>query len=370
MSYKIDTHGHSDYAQGLCTSAPVGLSDEETCSSSDSGSSPAPRLQRSLSSMGSRKVSTEAFEDAIESVDFNLSPRTQFEAHYSAFSYNLRMPRPVASRNEAKSSLVTRNAGPPVTGAPGSNPFARKFTSSTPFLENRNKLGSGGAAFPKCMSSDILPYQPGEVGAAQQLKTIEEGTCVRRGSHRERFVPKVTESCGFRRASADHAEKKRYAAAQSRDRKSNASSDLQNVTAAASKALSQETCSIRAKNSTISRYVSLPAFSAADRKRINLFKEGLPQSLSTQEALRRKEERVFDKSEEKAVLPRPIGDGPDLMDPVDWRSLLNAAGLGDIADEDITLEAEELQARLDEYAPRSPVSWCTALLGCLWQWRL
>lgn len=61
---------------------------------------------------------------------------------------------------------------------------------------------------------------------------------------------------------------------------------------------------------------------------------------------------------------------PDLGESVDWRSLLDAAGLGDVVDDEITLEADELHAKLQEFAPRSGPSWCLALLGCLWQWRL
>lgn len=60
----------------------------------------------------------------------------------------------------------------------------------------------------------------------------------------------------------------------------------------------------------------------------------------------------------------------DLGEPVDWRSLLDAAGLGDVREDEITLEAEELHAKLQEFAPRSGPGWCLALLGCLWQWRM
>lgn len=68
--------------------------------------------------------------------------------------------------------------------------------------------------------------------------------------------------------------------------------------------------------------------------------------------------------------PTALGSSCELPEPVDWRSLLNAAGLGDVADEEITLEAEELQAKLDTYAPKSRFSWCAALWGCFWQWKM
>lgn len=97
--------------------------------------------------------------------------------------------------------------------------------------------------------------------------------------------------------------------------------------------------------------------------------EGVQKSLSTQEALRLQREQDQRRRRDIFTRPSPYECTTDLSEVVDWRSLLNAAGLGDVADEDIILEGEELQAKLDEYAPKSRFTWCAALWSCLWQRR-
>lgn len=99
--------------------------------------------------------------------------------------------------------------------------------------------------------------------------------------------------------------------------------------------------------------------------------EDLPQSLSAQEALKMQKDREDLKTGEGALKSDPFecARANDLTEPIDWRSLLNAAGLGDLPDEEITIEAEELQARLDQYAPRSPFTICGVPWECLLRWK-
>lgn len=103
--------------------------------------------------------------------------------------------------------------------------------------------------------------------------------------------------------------------------------------------------------------------------RVMPLQEDLPQSLSAQEALTMQKDREEPRTGETALKLDPFECATDLKEPIDWRSLLNAAGLGDLPDEEITLEAEELQARLDQYAPRAPFTICGVPWKCLLQWK-
>lgn len=95
--------------------------------------------------------------------------------------------------------------------------------------------------------------------------------------------------------------------------------------------------------------------------------EGLPKSMSAQEALKFKEDTL--KKQQPVWGANPFESSAELPESVDWRTLLNAAGLADVADEDIKLEAEELQSKIDAYVPKSRFTWCSALLSCLWPMR-
>ncbi|KAL8433552.1 hypothetical protein ACSSS7_003843 [Eimeria intestinalis] len=329
------------------------MSDEETCAASDEGLLSQAHLCRVTSSIGSRRPSAESFEDAVESFpkEAPFAPHVA-DACYSSFAFSFRAveggegtsPRPRWREPEpalryASSPRLARASTPPRSRrdqrsyAPASQNDAALKKSMSVEQERRTDLS--------LQQDDTMVAPP-----PSTLNTSRSTTTPRTAREATPRTPKVESS------RANQAQQRRARGSRRLDAPPLERTDLP-------RSATRETSLAGRKKTAINRYASVPAYSVADQLRVNEFKEGLPKAMTPQEALKLQREREERRRRDEELLrgPGPFDMSSDLAQPVDWKSLLNAAGLGDVADGDIALEAEELQAKLDQYAPRTPFSW-------------
>ncbi|CDJ31299.1 uncharacterized protein EMH_0008650 [Eimeria mitis] len=393
----------SRQARPAARTAAVGLSDEETCSRSDSSSCRNALMHRASSFLASRRGSSEAFEDALESLD-PPHPSVDLNNDYSSYAFVLKGPPSDAPAGQAGSPPRTSHqrvhAELPRTKAATTNGDTRKTlvcsnTTSMPSSSSRSN-GSNGEEGAKRGARSAVPERPlisprptphadVDGGEPQQHK---EGKGREEQQERSTAAEAAAESV---RSSRCRQEGRRGAAAISERQegllapcgsvKSSSAGTDQRADGGGNpfpRAASQDGRRLNVPRRAIGRYSSVPAFSAADRVRIDRFKEGLPECLSTQEAINKQRRQAAEEERIRrggaglpsSVRPSPLDCTTEFGEAVDWRSLLDAAGLGDVGEDEITLEAEELHAKLQEFAPRTGPSWCLSLLGCLWQWRM
>ncbi|CDJ59326.1 hypothetical protein, conserved [Eimeria maxima] len=379
------------------TSTRLGLSDEETCSRSDASSCRTALMHRASSFLASRRGSSEAFEDALESLD-PPHPSDELNNDYSSYAFALKAPPSDAARSQAGSpprasvQKVRAEALKQQAASP-SRDVRRTLicykTSSMPSSSGRSSgnnreeeaVEEAREKVGESLVSTITP-QPNTQGGASQQSKKDKGKAKQkeRSAAAATVAETVTSSRCFAEGHSAASERDTGFSAFSRSPKSSSAPTAHRKDvggAHATRAASQEARRVEVPRRAIGRYSSVPAFSAADRVRIDRFKEGLPECLSTQEAIKKQRKATEEERMRRREVGLPAAFGAsaldcstDLGEPVDWRSLLDAAGLGDVREDEITLEAEELHAKLQEFAPRSGPGWCLALLGCLWQWRM
>ncbi|CDJ48552.1 hypothetical protein, conserved [Eimeria brunetti] len=379
------------------TSGRMGLSDEETCSRSDSSSSRTALMHRASSFLASRRGSSEAFEDALETLD---PPQTAADLSNDYSSYAFTVKAPASDVPGSQAGGAPTRASPRGTQEEESikveAPLSNRETEKPATGSNKTSISSGGGRSAATGGGCEMVGEGGSAGdahgshrshishASEQGSSSKQHKKGHRKQQEEPFptAPVVSDSMRSSRdlASASEREEGGFPAFSGPHKNPSAATDKREETEETSfpRATSQETRRMHVPRRAIGRYSSVPAFSASDRVRIDRFKEGLPECLSTQEAIKKQRRAT---AQEGCMHRRdagtPFGIGPsglsctnELGEAVDWRSLLDAAGLGEMRDEEITLEAEELHAKLQEFAPRSGPGWCFTLLSCLWQWRM
>ncbi|KAL8442530.1 hypothetical protein Emag_006403 [Eimeria magna] len=353
------TRGSLHLSKKASSFSRAGMSDEETCAASDEGLQSQTHLCRITSSNGSRRPSAESFEDAVESFhkEAHFSPY-EADACYSSFAFNLRAAEDVEGTSLRSKWL---DVEPPLKNSSSPRParassplrFRRDQRSYAPASRNDGALKK--SALEHEGKEDLSAYQKDGRAAppASALNTSRSIGTPRPASQETLCCDRVKSS------RPDQAQQRRARAITPLEAGPLETSELP-------RSSTREASLAGRKKTAINRYASVPAYSAADQLRINQFKEGLPKAMSPQEALKLQQEREERRRRDEELLrgPGPFELSSDLAQPVDWKSLLNAAGLGDVADGDIALEAEELQAKLDQYAPRAPFSWCAALWKC------
>ncbi|KAL8275826.1 hypothetical protein Esti_000389 [Eimeria stiedai] len=339
------------------------MSDEETCAASDEGFQSQTHLCRITSSTSSRRPSAESFEDAVESFP-KEAPFSPYEADacYSSFAFNLRAVEdregtsPRSKWSEPEPPLIYSSS--PRSGRASTNPRSRRDQRSyAPASQNAGALKRSTSVEQE--RKEDLPLQLKDRTVAPPSSTLNTS----RDTKTPRTPRQETPRCDTVKSS--HPDK----AQQWRSRSIRPLEARPLETTELPRSATREASLAGRKKTAINRYASVPAYSAADQLRISQFKEGLPKALSPQEALKLQQEREERRRRDEELLrgPGPFELSSDLAQPVDWKSLLNAAGLGDVANGDIALEAEELQAKLDQYAPRTPFSWCAAFWRCFCQ---
>ncbi|CDJ65375.1 hypothetical protein, conserved [Eimeria necatrix] len=368
------------------SSTRLGVSDEDTCSRSDASSCPTAHMQPACSFMVSRRGSAEAFEDALESFDASqTSPG--FTADYSSFVFTGKLPLRGGRHNQSGTASSIASLKSKAVEFPKEEAAAQAHEASGCSNSAGVSTGSSSRVGRDSTAREVLrgslvrspaPRLKAESGTARQphyqAQKQQQKLPMKQGAEGLPVIDsrKVEESRRSARA-ASECQRGSVASPHCTYHSVSSSSEGKSARCPSSVAASQGLSGVEKPRRAIGRYSSVPAFSAADRLRIDRFKEGLPQCLSTQEAILKQQGAAEKKilSGRSGELSTAVFDAtPDLGESVDWRSLLDAAGLGDVVDDEITLEADELHAKLQEFAPRSGPSWCLALLGCLWQWRL
>ncbi|KAL8428216.1 hypothetical protein Efla_005318 [Eimeria flavescens] len=323
-------------SKGLSSCSGTGVSDEETCATSDAGVQSQSQLFRIGSCSDSRRPSADSFEDALECMGREEGgPLFQgVDSCYSSFAFSLRGLGAGSSREDEPRASTARQ------------PPQAEVRDLPPFLTSRQL--DRPARLPRSQRS----YAP----AASLGRQAEEGS---RGEDRQQQQDASSAAAlavSSPRGGGETAAAAVAAAADDKGQQTRSSRQARKEQRPLSprglpRSATRDPSLVGRKKPAISRYASVPAFSAADQLRIDRFKAGLPRSLSTQEALRQQREGQLERQREEPLLDGQqslLEMSSDLGHPVDWRSLLNAAGLGDVAHGEIALEAEELQAKIDQ----------------------
>ncbi|KAL8453109.1 hypothetical protein Emed_000979 [Eimeria media] len=365
--HKGTTRSSLRLSKGASSFSRTGMSDEETCAASDEGLQSQTHLCRITSSNGSRRPSAESFEDAVESFPKEAAPFSPYEADacYSSFAFNMRPAEDLANTSprskwsDVEPPLKYASSSPRRARPSSPLRFRRDQRSYAPASQTDASLNTG-ALVEHERKEDVSSLNQKDETVAPPPSTLNTARSIKtpRSARQETLG-------GCERVKSSRPD-------QGQQRRARGSRPLEEgplETTELPRSATREASLAGRRKTAINRYASVPAYSAADQMRINQFKEGLPKALSAQEALKLQREREERRRRDEELLrgPGPFELSSDLAQPVDWKSLLNAAGLGDVADGDIALEAEELQAKLDQYAPRTPFSWCAAFWRCFCQ---
>lgn len=235
------------------------MSDEETCTSSETGFSRSALTKRPGSFLGSRMQSVECFEDAVETFEAPQSPTDGSGAGSSALALKLRLPRTPRSKDPVKGCTGASEAEAAATPAGSSSRRAltpvglrgrvrdRAYNAAVPegeaYCSARSSLCEAASEGSNEASAPSPPASPSEVQEKKQAAAEEaksEQTSFRQ--EKEQLLRRMAE------------EAERNALPRSR-----LSTALQDSSRAAP------------KRGSVSRYASVPAYSAADKLRIRRF---------------------------------------------------------------------------------------------------
>lgn len=253
-------------------------------------------MQRASSFLASRRGSSEAFEDALESLD-PPHPSADLSNDYSAYAFALKAPLSEALASQAESptrAFPTRAHAEPLkaqTEAP--TRAARKTllcynTASMPRSSGKRTGGSreAGSEREACAAtSEPALSSPTPHPALQSSESQLQGEGKGKGRQQESSAATAAAAAAAHTASSSRClERGRPTAAAEREEGSFASSGSPTSPSEATgkqkdaggapipRAASQETRRVDVPRRAIGRYSSVPAFSAADRVRIDRFK--------------------------------------------------------------------------------------------------
>lgn len=214
--------------------------------------------------MGSRRASTEGFEDAMESFDLEQTVPAEFGADYSSYAFSLRTPRNVASQKAGRAVIRAKPEAMRITTftAPTSGRFSMSVRQSTSQRAYAPALRGGIVRDTVSYAAELMVEQEPETVAPLSPSRQEKASRQEHAATPGRAAPEIE---GNAAAAMQNEEPESSQRMNRRDLKLH-------ETETPSRAVSQERSLAVARKNPISRYASVPAFSAADQLRIDRFK--------------------------------------------------------------------------------------------------